>query len=150
MLSYRPNVAALLVNQKGELLIAERKKKKGAWQFPQGGVDKGESPVEGLKREVFEEIGLTSDCYKIKHSKSGYKYLYPKAVAKKKKYDGQKQMYYLCELKEGAPEIVITKDNVEFRDAKWVKPEDFEASWVPDFKLPVYRQVMLDFFGVSI
>ena len=27
------------------------------WQFPQGGIDEGESPKQALKRELKEEIG---------------------------------------------------------------------------------------------
>ena len=43
MVRYRPNVAAIIVNGDGNLLICERSNVPGAWQFPQGGVDDGES-----------------------------------------------------------------------------------------------------------
>ncbi|MFA8373919.1 MAG: NUDIX domain-containing protein, partial [Akkermansia muciniphila] len=38
---YRPNVAGMMVRQDGKLLICERSGQKGAWQFPQGGIDPG-------------------------------------------------------------------------------------------------------------
>jgi len=36
MHKFRPNVAAIIMNRKGEILVCERKKDRGAWQFPQG------------------------------------------------------------------------------------------------------------------
>ena len=43
MMEYRPNVAILLVREDDKILVCERLKVKGAWQFPQGGVDEGET-----------------------------------------------------------------------------------------------------------
>ena len=61
MEKYRPNVAALMVNEREQLLICERFKVPGAWQFPQGGVDEGEEPDKALLREVEEEVGFLPD-----------------------------------------------------------------------------------------
>ena len=36
---YRPNVAALMINKDGYLLICERLLNPGAWQFPNGGIN---------------------------------------------------------------------------------------------------------------
>ena len=55
---YRPNVAALIINKDGCLLVCERLLNPGAWQFPQGGVNEGESLEAAILREVEEEIGL--------------------------------------------------------------------------------------------
>ena len=58
---YRPNVAAVVVSAKYpfqcQLFIASRSDIEGAWQFPQGGIDEGETPREALYRELEEEIG---------------------------------------------------------------------------------------------
>ncbi|NWK56239.1 RNA pyrophosphohydrolase [Verrucomicrobiaceae bacterium N1E253] len=151
MASYRPNVAALIVNQKGKLLICERINSKGAWQFPQGGVNHGETHRKALSREILEEVGLPKDCYKVKEKRGGYTYLYPKQVKKQKLYfDGQVQTYYLCFLKKKAPCIDLDQKSPEFRDYKWIKPEDFKLKWLPEFKRQVYRAVLLDFFNVRL
>jgi len=149
---YRPNVAALLVNQNGDLLVCERIKVKNAWQFPQGGVDEGEALDEALVREVFEEIGLKAEHYNIVKKKGGYRYEYPEGVRRKKKKDyvGQEQTYYLCEVCADAPEIDIDQDPAEFADSKWISPKRFRAKWLPDFKKEVYRQVMRDFFDADL
>jgi len=151
MASYRPNVAALILNRKGKLLICERIKGKGSWQFPQGGVDKGEKLIEALAREVEEEIGLPWGAYKVLEELGGYTYLYPSQVKKQNRYyDGQEQTYFLCRLKKGAPEINLDQKTPEFKRYKWIKPEDFKLKWLPEFKRQVYRAVMLDFFGVRL
>jgi len=54
-------VAAILQNDKGELLIARRRKGKyleGYWEFPGGKVEEGEKPEEGLIRELQEEMNI--------------------------------------------------------------------------------------------
>lgn len=55
---YRPNVAGMMVRQDGKLLICERSGQKGAWQFPQGGIDPGETALEAVRREIGEEVGF--------------------------------------------------------------------------------------------
>ncbi len=58
---YRPNVAAIILSPSYpsacEIFIGERSDIAGAWQFPQGGIDEGETPKEALYRELEEEIG---------------------------------------------------------------------------------------------
>ena len=151
MANYRPNVAVLMMNRKGKLLICERINSEGSWQFPQGGVDPGEEVESALAREVDEEIGLKRKRYKILDMKNGYSYLYSKPVKKNgEMYDGQSQIYFLCKLRKGSPEINLEKHKPEFSQYKWIKPKEFQLSWLPEFKRQVYRAVMLDFFGVRL
>jgi len=150
MPKFRANVAALIVNRKGEILVCERIKNKGSWQFPQGGVDKGETTLEALEREVQEEVGLTADDYKVIEYREKYFYFYPAHIRAKKKWDGQEQTYFLCKMKKKGKGVDLGKNNPEFRDFDWVKPEDFVADWLPGFKLEVYREVMRDFFEIEI
>ena len=84
MVRYRPNVAALMIDVHGNLLICERHTIPGAWQFPQGGVDFGEDIEQALYREIREEIGLRKEHYEILIRKDGYRYLYPADVRSKK------------------------------------------------------------------
>jgi len=150
MPKFRPNVAAIILNQEGEVLVCERKNDRGAWQFPQGGIDQGESPLEALKREVLEEVGIPPEEYKILESREKYYYFYPAHIRVKKNWDGQEQTYFLCRLKKKAKGPDLGKNNSEFRDFDWVSPEEFDASWLPGFKLEVYREVMRDFFEIEI
>lgn len=154
MVRYRPNVAALILDSKGRLLICERNNCPGSWQFPQGGVDPGESLREALGREVREEVGLLPKHYKILEKRDGYRYLYPPdaRVRKLRKHGnhGQEQTYFLCQLKANAPEVNVHQEPAEFTDHRWIKPANFKLKWLPEFKRDVYREVMRDFFSVKL
>lgn len=151
---YRPNAAALILDKKGRLLICERINATGSWQFPQGGVDDGESVKKAMKREVREEVGFKKCQYKILRKKGGYQYLYPAKTMKRKLtfhgYHGQEQTYFLIQMNESEPVPDLTGPPVEFGDYRWIQPEDFQLSWVPDFKKETYRQVFADFFEIVI
>ncbi len=143
-----------MVNQDGSLLICERHTMPGAWQFPQGGVDDGESMEEGLFREVYEEIGLKPKHYDVLETREGYRYLYPPDVRAKKirKHGnhGQEQTYFLCKLKTGAPPVNVHQTPQEFGAYRWIRPEEFDLDWLPAFKHDVYIAVMEDFFGITL
>ncbi len=53
-----------------------------AWQFPQGGIDNGESADEALYRELEEEIG-TRDVEIIAEYPKWVSYDFPPSIAKK-------------------------------------------------------------------
>jgi len=154
MVSYRPNVAACVVNPAGSLLICERASIPGAWQFPQGGVDPGESLEQALFREVREEVGLEPRHYEVMRRGKGYRYLYPQDARGKKlrKHGshGQEQTYFLCHLKPGAPQVNVNQRPREFRAYRWILPEEFDLDWLPPFKRDVYREVMRDFFRIEL
>ncbi len=149
---YRPNVAGIIVCADGKILICERSRQAGAWQFPQGGIDPGESAQEAIQREVEEEVGYTPAHYVIECSAAGYRYDYPPEVLeyvrekRRQPYVGQEQEYFLCRLHADAPEPTI--DEREFCAYRWIAPEEFQIDWLPDFKKAVYAAVLKDFFGI--
>ena len=153
MQQYRPNVAALMVNEQGQVLICERFRVPGAWQFPQGGADEGEELDKALLREVEEEVGFLPEHYVVEKSQGGYRYDYPSWVRKpahKNHFAGQEQTYYLCRMKPGAPPVNLMQEPREFSQFRWIYPEEFSLSWLPEFKRETYRAVMKDFFGVEL
>src|SRR5258708_3754774 len=56
----RPTNAAIILNQKGEIMFVKRKiaPKKGFWDLPGGFVDVGETMEQSVAREVEEETGI--------------------------------------------------------------------------------------------
>ena len=60
------------MNKLGQVLWAKRLGKQGAWQFPQGGIDAGEEPVEAMYRELGEELGLTPDSVELLGETKGW------------------------------------------------------------------------------
>lgn len=149
MATYRPNVAAILQKPNGKIFVAERLDYSGSWQFPQGGVDKGEDLIAAVKRELEEETGIRPSSYDIVACRTGYRYKFPGGHLKKGKFCGQDQTYFLCLWKGNKKEIDLRHHTREFSSYKWIKPEKFLLSWVPKFKRPVFKRVMKDFFDVK-
>jgi len=141
---YRPNVAAVIVSAKYpfqcQLFIASRSDIADAWQFPQGGIDAGETPQEALYRELEEEIG-TGDVEIIAEYPQWLQYDFPQKIAQKMyPFDGQSQKYFLVRLKKDAKINLATKEP-EFCDYKFVSLEEV-FDFITYFKRPVYKQVL--------
>ena len=54
---FRLNVGIILAHPTGSVLWA-RRRGEDAWQFPQGGMQSGETPEDTLYRELHEELGI--------------------------------------------------------------------------------------------
>ena len=145
---YRQNVAGILQRTDGRILICERLKEAGAWQFAQGGVNPGETLEQALAREMEEELSLRPDDYLVITHKAPYRYLFGKG-RKKKGFDGQEQTYFLTLMTCPETRINVITPHQEFQRARWIAPGDFDLCWLPDFKRAVYRAVLFDFFGIE-
>jgi 8-oxo-dGTP pyrophosphatase MutT (NUDIX family) len=53
---YRVSVKALILDEQNRFLLV--KEENGLWELPGGGLDFGESPHQGIARELMEEMGL--------------------------------------------------------------------------------------------
>ncbi len=58
---YRPNVAIVVANSKN-LVFWGKRIREHSWQFPQGGINPGETPEQAMYRELKEEVGLEPDA----------------------------------------------------------------------------------------
>jgi 8-oxo-dGTP diphosphatase len=54
-------VFAVVKNRKDEVLCVKLNYGSGNWTLPGGHLDKHESPIEGVKREIYEETGFTAE-----------------------------------------------------------------------------------------
>ena len=61
---YRPNVGIILCNAKNEVFWGKRIREH-SWQFPQGGIKRGETPEQAMYRELHEEVGLQPEHVRI-------------------------------------------------------------------------------------
>ena len=69
----------MIINSNKEIFIGQRfDKNRSAWQMPQGGIDRGESTLKALKREMFEETGIEKNYEVILESKKWFSYKLPK------------------------------------------------------------------------
>jgi putative (di)nucleoside polyphosphate hydrolase len=113
------------MNDKGLFLVGERFDNSGAWQFPQGGIEEGEDPEEGLMRELAEELG--DGCVDIiKRAPQPVAYHFPQHVdwPIAKKYCGQQQTWFLARYRPGhGPDLEKAKDR-EFRQLAWKSKQE--------------------------
>jgi putative (di)nucleoside polyphosphate hydrolase len=148
-LKYQPNVAGILRRADGRIFIAERLKVADAWQFPQGGVDPGESHEAAIHRELWEEIGVEPTDYELLEKRGPYFYVFPPGVTKKGQH-GKEQYYFLCNYHGPADRFTVDTEHPEFRSWRWIDPKEFRLSWLPEMKFDVYRQVFRDFFQIEL
>jgi len=146
--SYRPNVAAIILSSKYpdkcEFFVAHRSDIKNAWQFPQGGIDKGETPREALSRELLEEIGC-NNVEVLGEFPEWISYDFPKVSSGKTyPFDGQTQKYFLVRLREGARIDLHAYDIPEFKEYEFVEYDQLFKK-VTYFKRKIYRRV-IDYF----
>lgn len=148
---FRANVGIIICNKSGQVFWA-RRYGQHSWQFPQGGIDKGETAEQAMYRELNEEVGLTQKDVKIVAvSRNWLRYKLPKRLVRKGTDPvciGQKQKWFLLSLTCNEDEIDLeASGHPEFDDWRWV------SYWYPirnvvSFKRDVYRRVMKEFSPV--
>jgi putative (di)nucleoside polyphosphate hydrolase len=146
---YRPAVAAILQDRAGRILICERADTPGAWQFPQGGIETGETPEAALAREVFEEISLPRTSYRIMAVRGPYRYRFPGGITRKG-FRGQAHHYFMLRLSGSKNLINLGAANGEFYQARWIHPGEFDLNWLRPMKRRAYRRVLRDFFAAAV
>lgn len=151
--NYRPNVGIIICNINKKVLWA-RRYKQHSWQFPQGGINDGETAKQAMYRELFEEIGLRNNDVRILASTK--KWLYYTIPNKLIRWDsnpiyiGQKQKWFLLQLICSENNINIKKEKIpEFDNWRWVNLW-YPINQVITFKRNVYRQVIKEFSKLII
>jgi putative (di)nucleoside polyphosphate hydrolase len=127
---FRSNVGIVLTRGAGELFLGGRVGGRG-WQFPQGGLNRGERAEDALFRELKEEIGLAPHEVKILGATRGWlRYRLPRQYVRDRCI-GQKQRWFLLRL---------LSDEATFRFDNTDAPEFDRWRWV-DYWTPV-REVV--------
>jgi putative (di)nucleoside polyphosphate hydrolase len=146
----RRNVCVVLTGTpEGRVLVFRRvgwRTLPNPWQFPQGGIEEGETPLEGMHRELKEEIG-TDDVDVLKESPDSIVYEWPPDVvalleqerSKLTRFRGQEQTWFLARLRRGTEGIRFDHAPPEFDAFEWVTPAE-AAARVVAFKRDAYRR----------
>ncbi|MGE0725932.1 MAG: RNA pyrophosphohydrolase [Alphaproteobacteria bacterium] len=146
-LPYRRGVGIMVLNQDGQVFVARRIDMQAeAWQMPQGGIDRGESPAEAARRELREEIGTDRGRF-VGESAGWYSYDLPDELVGRLwrgRYRGQTQKWFAFRFEGDDREINLETEKPEFRDWRWVEPDDVPRLIVP-FKRDIYTAVMREF-----
>lgn len=150
-LPYRPCVGVVLFNDDGLVFMGERIDTPGAWQFPQGGIDRDETVEQAAFRELHEEIG-TNKAEIIQIAPEKTRYDLPLHLQKKfwgGRYRGQEQSWVAARFIGEESDINLeAHDELEFSQWKWIPIENSLDLIVP-FKKETYRQVIQFFENLT-
>jgi putative (di)nucleoside polyphosphate hydrolase len=135
---FRSNVGIILTREDRSLLLGGRTGQAG-WQFPQGGMQINESPLEAMYRELQEELGLCQGDIEVIGQTSGWlHYRLPERYVRRDRIPlciGQRQRWFLLRL-EASEEAL----NLGFTDT----PEFDRWRWVDYFKRQVYVHALAE------
>ena len=143
MKPYRRNVGVVVFNSRGQVLAGERYQSSGrALQFPQGGLDDGEAPLAGARRELYEETGLQMQGEPVAELAGWLRYDFPPDVPEKlQRYQGQEQKWFFYYW-DGAPEsLPLDHHEREFERLLWSDFREVAANIVA-FKRQVYATLL--------
>ena len=148
-LPYRRNVGVMLANPAGHVFVGQRiDNHQSAWQMPQGGIDKGESPRDAALRELEEETGVSPALVTVEAETEGWlAYDLPHDIVPriwKGRYRGQEQKWFLLRFHGADSDIRLETEHPEFSSWQWLSPDALVANIVP-FKRAVYEQVLAAF-----
>ena len=142
---FRPNVGIILLNQRSQVFWGKRIRTH-SWQFPQGGIDRGENPEQAMLRELHEEVGLLPQhVHVLARTRDWLRYEVPDRFIRRDArghYKGQKQIWFLLQLVGHDWDLNLrATDHPEFDAWRW---NDY---WVPldvvvEFKRGVYEMAL--------
>lgn len=142
---FRPNVGIIVIRPGGKVLWAKRIGQ-DAWQFPQGGIKRGETAEDALYRELEEELGLQRmdvECLGVTHG--WLRYRLPHRFVRHGQRPlciGQKQKWFILRFVGEDTRVRFDRcEQPEFDGFRWV---DY---WHPlrevvEFKRDVYRRAL--------
>lgn len=145
---YRPNVGLAIFSKKGHLWLGRRAgvrkdDARYAWQMPQGGIDRGETPAIAALRELGEETGInTAHVELLEELEPWLYYDFPPALKAKLTgpYYGQRQKWFAYRFTGSDTDFRLDVHTPEFDAWKWAKLEDAAGLVIP-FKAAVYAEV---------
>ncbi|MEZ4600006.1 MAG: (deoxy)nucleoside triphosphate pyrophosphohydrolase [Syntrophotaleaceae bacterium] len=121
-------VTAAILCHNGRILITRRpleKQQGGLWEFPGGKLHGDESPEEGLKRELLEELGIeivVGPIFEVAY----YRYEWGPVVV----------LAYPCRQVSGVVR------NLEVAEHRWIEPEEFPHFDILPADRPIVHKIM--------
>ena len=142
---YRANVGLALFSKAGHVFVGRRVNGRGAfqWQMPQGGVDKGEAPVDAALREMDEEIGVAAKLVDILEETEDWLYYdFPPDLLRRLPgpYLGQRQKWFAFRFRGSDSDVRLDRHTPEFDAWRWARLSETPDLIVP-FKRPVYAEM---------
>lgn len=150
---FRANVGIVLMRDDGSVFLGGRTGGRG-WQFPQGGIRRGESDEAALFRELEEETGLAPDDVNVLGvTRDWIRYRLPRQYVRRNSTPlcvGQKQRWFLLRFRAADDRVRFdrTAEPPEFDRWRWVEYWD-PVREVVYFKRDVYRRALHELGSVA-
>ena len=145
-LPLRIGVGAIVLNNKNKIFVGKRKDNPvNKWQMPQGGVNKNESFLTAMKRELNEETSIKSIKI-LKELDEWFEYELPKnllGIVWKGKFRGQKQKWFIARFTGKEDEINLKTKHPEFIEWKWIEMNEL-TNVIVNFKKNVYEKLLVE------
>ena len=145
-LPLRIGVGAIVLNNENKIFVGKRKDNPvDKWQMPQGGVNKDETFLNAMKRELNEETSI-KNIKIIKELDGWFEYELPEnllGIIWKGKFRGQKQKWFVVKFIGKENEINLKTKYPEFIEWKWIDMNDL-PNVIVDFKLGVYKKILIE------
>lgn len=157
-LPYRRCVGIMVLNREGLVWAGRRIAESDSetagtaklWQMPQGGIDRGEEPLEAARRELYEETGIKTVSL-LAEAPEWINYDLPRhlvGVALKGKFCGQTQKWFAFRFEGAESEIRINPPpeghTAEFDAWDWKPMQQLPELIIP-FKRKLYEEVVATF-----
>lgn len=116
--NYRPAVFILTYRkEKGKVLylLLKRKLHWKGWEFPKGGIEKKETPMQAVIRELKEETNLSPLGISSHHFLGNYSY--DKRYSDRRGFKGQSWHLFTCEVSGK----IVRFDRREHSEYKWLQ-----------------------------
>jgi len=128
-------VSIAIIEREGRILIAKREEDgplKNLWEFPGGKIEPGETAEECVRREVFEELGLTAE--RVDFLCTG-RYDYTRGAVE--------LFAFRIQVRSGEP------GNHHYRTMKWVKPYELDDYDFPGANASIIQELAFGRKGIK-
>lgn len=139
---YRRNAGIVVFNRRRRVLLCKRNDVADSWQFPQGGIEEGETVAQAALRELKEETSLT-DVTLVQSLETPARYTFPPHIIESMRRRGYnnvgQDIYWSLVFFDGADtEINLQTAEPEFSEYRWGSLDEACRLIIP-FKKAAYE-----------